>query len=559
MFRRIGWQMLLVGVGFLITAAILAYLAATYTTEFRPANGGTYIESVGGYPQSLNPLLSFYNDADSDVVSLVFSGMTRIGMSGAVEPDLAKSWEIDPSGITYTFQLNPNVLWHDGYYFTANDVLFTIGLLQDPDYPGPPDIGALWRSVEVSKKDDYTVQFVLAEPYAPFLDYTTVGLLPAHKLNGVRAADLPTLEFNRQAIGTGPFRMMEVETAEGQITMMSFKRFPRYYGPEPYLENIVLRFYPTSRAAFEAYQDGIVEGISRITLDVLPQAFADADLKLHSAETAEMVMVYFNELVTDTLPFNSTPVRQALFYALDRQAIVDKVLMGQAILPQTPLLPGTWAYKTEGMPSYTYNPQQALLLLQEAGWRRTQPTGILQNTAGVPLVFSLMVANEDQDLAVAREIVAQWARIGVSATVQGVPPLAFTGVLESRSYQAALAHLVLAGDPDPYPFWHETQALPGQGQNYAGFQHRRISEVIEQARVTINPDQRLALYQEFQQLFMTEVPAIPLYVPVYTYAIDVRVNGDQIGPLMRTGDRFRTIANWYVLQRRVVASQQQAP
>ena len=134
--------MLLVGVGFLITAAILAYLAATYTTEFRPANGGTYIESVGGYPQSLNPLLSFYNDADSDVVSLVFSGMTRIGMSGAVEPDLAKSWEIDPGGITYTFQLNTNVLWHDGFYFTADDVIFTLGLLQDPDYPGPPDIGA---------------------------------------------------------------------------------------------------------------------------------------------------------------------------------------------------------------------------------------------------------------------------------------------------------------------------------------------------------------------------------------------------------------------------------
>ncbi|HQE94186.1 MAG TPA: ABC transporter substrate-binding protein [Anaerolineae bacterium] len=557
MFRRIGWQMLLVGMGFLIAAAVLTYLATTYTTEFRPANGGTYVESVGGYPQSLNPLLSLYNDADSDVVSLVFSGMTRMGMSGAVEPDLAKSWEIDPSGITYTFQLNPNVLWHDGYYFTADDVLFTIGLLQDPDYPGPADIGALWRSVKATKKDDYTVQIALEEPYAPFLDYTTVGLLPAHKLSGIRAADLPALEFNRQAIGTGPFRMTEVETEAGQITSITFKRFPRYYGTAPYLENIVLRFYPTPRAAFEAYQDGIVEGVARITLDILPQAFTNENLKLHSAETAEMVMLYFNESVTDTLPFNTTQVRQALFYALDRQAIVDNVLMGQAIIPQTPLLPGTWAYNTEGVPLYTYNPQQALDLLAEAGWRRDPTTGILRHTAGVPLTFSLMVANEDQDLAVAQEIVAQWARIGVSATVQGVPPLAFSGVLESRSYEAALVHLVLPGDPDPYPFWHETQALVGQGQNYAGFQHRRISEVIEQARVTINPQQRLTLYHEFQQLFMGEVPAIPLYVPVYTYAIDMRVNGDQIGPLMHSGDRFRTVADWYVLQRRVVASRQQ--
>lgn len=559
MFRRIGWQMLLVGAGFLLTAMLLAYMATTYTTEFRPANGGTYIESVGGYPQSLNPLLSFYNDADSDVVALVFSGLTRIGMSGAVEPDLATGWDIDPSGITYTFNLNSGVLWHDGFYFTADDVLFTVALLQDPDYPGPPDIGALWRSVEAIKVDDYTVQFALQEPYAPFLDYTTVGLLPMHQLSNIRAADLPNLDFNRQPIGTGPFRLTEVQTEQGQIALLTLKRFPRYYGPEPYLENILLRFYPTARAAFEAYQDGVVEGVSRITLDILPQAFAEADLKLHSAATAEMVTLYFNGLVTDTLPFNDTQVRQALFYALDRQNIVDTVLMGQAVIPQTPLLPGTWAYATTGVPEYQYNPQLALDLLAQAGWRRVSAAEPLRNAAGVPLAFSLMASNDDQDLAVAREIVGQWARIGVSATVQAVPSLALTGLLESRSYNAALVHLIIPGDPDPYPLWHETQALPGQGQNYTGFQHRRISEIIEQARITINPDQRLALYQEFQQLFMQEVPALPLYVPVYTYAIDVRVNGDQIGPLMRTGDRFRTIADWYVLQRRVVASQQQQP
>lgn len=557
MFRRIGWQVLLVGMGFLITAAILAYIATSYTTEFRPARGGTYIESVGGYPQSLNPLLSFYNDADSDVVALAFSGLTRIGMRGEIEPDLATGWEIDPGGITYTFSLNRNVLWHDSIFFTADDVLFTTALLQDPDYPGPPDIGALWRSVDVIKVDDYTVQFALPEPYAPFLDYTTIGLLPVHKLSGIRAADLPNTEFNRQPVGTGPFRVSEVESAEGQITLINFKRYPRYYGPEPYLENIVLRFYPTPRAAFDAYRDGLVEGVARITLDTLPQAFAEENLKLHSVPTAEMTMLYFNGLMTETLPFNDTQVRQALLYAVDRQGIIDEVLMGQAIIPQTPLLPGTWAYTTEGVPEYPYEPQRAMELLTRAGWRRFSLNEPLRNAAGEPLAFSLMVTNDQVDQAIAQLIIEQWARIGVSVTVQSVPSLALNGVLESRSYQAALARLVIPGDPDPYPFWHETQALVGQGQNYAGFQNRRISEIIEQARITVNEQQRLDLYREFQQLFMTEVPAFPMYVPIYTYAIDNRVNGDQAGPLMRTGDRFHTIADWYVLQRRVVASQQQ--
>ncbi len=188
MFRRIGWQVLLVGIGFLVAATILLYMSETYTTEFRPAPGGTYVEGIGGYPQSLNPLLSFYNDADSDVVSLVFNGLTKLNRYSEVIPDLANEWSVDSTGITYTFKLRQDVLWHDGYYFTAEDVVFTIELLQDPDYPGPPDIGALWRTINVKQLDDYTVQFVLDEPYAPFLDYTTIGILPYHKLNGVRFA-----------------------------------------------------------------------------------------------------------------------------------------------------------------------------------------------------------------------------------------------------------------------------------------------------------------------------------------------------------------------------------
>ena len=533
-------------------------MAATYNTEFRPAPGGTYVESVGGYPQSLNPLLSFYNDADNDVVSLVYSGLTRLGMYGEVEPDLAVGWEIDFSGITYTFKLNRSALWHDGAYVTADDVLFTTSLLQDPDYPGPPDIGALWRSVQVIRVDDYTVQFALAQPYAPFLDYTTIPLLPAHRLSGIRAAMLPSLEFNRDPIGTGPFRVAErIETQEGQITQVTLRRFPRYYGEAPYIENILLRFYPTPRAAFEAYQDGLVEGISRIPTELLPEAFAEPNLNLHSATTSEMVMVYLNSFVTDTLTFDDTRVRQALFYGLDRQALVDNVLMGQAVLPETPLLPGTWAYSTEGVHTYRHDIAQAQSLLADAGWTREWVTDTLRDASGQPFAFSLLVANEQQDLAIARALVAQWSRLGISVTLEGVPPLALSGVLESRTYQAALARLVIPGDPDPYPFWHETQALPGQGQNYAGFRDRRISEIVEEARITVNRERRLQLYQEFQQRFMEEVPALPLFVPVYTYGVDARVNGEQIGPLMHTGDRFRTIANWYVLQRRVVVSIQE--
>jgi peptide/nickel transport system substrate-binding protein len=554
MFRRIGLQVLLVGVGFLFAAGMLAYLAATYTTEFRPAPGGTYVESVAGYPQSLNPLLSFYNDADSDVTALVFSGLTRMTMEGEVAPDLAQGWEIHPSGITYTFRLNPRAIWHDGTPVSADDVLFTVNLLQDPDYPGPPDIGALWQSVEAERVDDVTVRFVLPEPYAPFLDYTTIGLLPHHLLEGVPSASLPSLQFNLEPMGTGPFRLGDVIMEDRQITEINLKRFSRYYGRSPYVENLVLRFYPTPQAAFEAHRQGLVEGVARVPPQLLPQAWQSEELSFYSAPTAEMTMLYFNTALTDTLPFGDKQVRQALLHALDRRALVDEVLMGQGVVPDTPLLPGTWAYQPDEVPHYERDLERAAELLEEAGWTREGVTETLRNRRGAPLRFALIVADEPRDLAMGEAIVAQWASLGISATVETVPPLSLSGALETRNYQIALAHLVVPGDPDPYPFWHETQAYTGQ--NYTGFRHRRISEVIEQARRTVNRDERKALYAEFQQLFMEELPAIPLYVPIYTYAVDARTRNVQIGPLMRSGDRFRNVAEWYVLQRRVIVSEQ---
>ncbi len=164
-----------------------------------------------------------------------------------------------------------------------------------------------------------------------------------------------------------------------------------------------------------------------------------------------------------------------------------------------------------------------------------------------------MTVDSEPDHALAEAIAEQWRALGISVTVDAVPPLALGGALEGRSYEAALVRVALSGDPDPYPLWHETLAL--SGQNYTGFRHRRISEVIEQARRITDRQERRRLYHEFQQLFMDEVPALPIFVPIYNYAVDQRVHNVQLGPLMRPSDRFRSIADWYVLQRRVIVSE----
>lgn len=552
MGRTVRWPALLIGAGVTLLAIALVYLAFTYTTITVPAAGGTYVEGVAGSPHAINPLLAAYNDVDRDLCALVYSGLTRMNGRGEVEPELALKWEISLDGLTYIFHLRSGLHWPDGAPLTADDVLFTIGLMQDPDFPGPSDLGALWRTVQVFKDDDRTVRFVLSEPFAPFLDYTTIGLLPAHLLEGVRAADLPSLDFNLQPVGSGPFQVAEVETREGDMVSVLLKPNPEYYGPRPYLEGVRFRFYPSYQSAFRAFQAGEVEGVGRILLSELPQARQEADLNLYSAPLADQVLIFLNLAKKDELPFfQEKEVRQALLYSLDRQALVDGVLEGQAIVAHSPILAGTWAYY-EGIHRYEYDPQKARALLDGAGW--TLPPGSRVRIKGeLGLSFTLLSSTDPVQVAIAQEVARQWQAIGVDVNAVAVPPLELGDALERRDYQAALVELALPGNPDPYPLWHQTQITTGQ--NYAGLDHRRISEVIETARITADPTRQAAMYREFQELFADEVPAVLLYQPIYTYGVDRKVQGVQIGPLMYPSDRLATISSWYIATRRVIVSQ----
>jgi len=553
--RSVRLQVLFIGLGMALAGVLLIYLALTYTTIQVPTVGGTYVEGVAGTPLHINPLLSAYNEADEDLCALVFSGLTRFNGRGEVEPDLATGWEVSLDGLTYVFYLRTGVRWHDGAPFTADDVLSTIELMQDPDYPGPPHIGDLWRTVQVEKVDNHTVRFTLSEPFAPFLDYTTIGILPAHLLEDVHAADLPGLDFNLSPVGTGPFQVEEVEIVEGEVASVLLRRNAHYYGPGPLLEYIRLRFYPTRQTILRAYEAGEVEGVSRVTLEDLPQARALEDLNLYSAQMARYSLVFLNLAREEELPFfQDVEVRQALLYGLDREGLIEQVLDGQGIVAHSPIVADTWAYDEE-VRQYPYDPEQAAALLDEAGW--TLPAGSSVRRRGdQTLSFTLLASTDPVQAAVAEEVARQWGELGVQATVVPTSTVAVQDALERRDYQAALVELALPGDPDPYPLWHQTQITAGQ--NYAGLDHRRISEIIETARIVTDRQYRTSLYHEFQEVFAEEVPAILLYHPIYTYGVDQKVQGVQIAPLMYPSDRFATVNRWHVAWRRVIVSQEEA-
>src|SRR5512139_1890907 len=163
--RHIRWQVVIIACGVALLATLLIYVALSFSTSTFPAQGGTYIEGMVGQPQAINPLLCSVNGVDRDLCSLVFNGLLRLDAHGLPQPDLAARLpEISPDGLIYTVTLRSDVRWHDGQPFTADDVLFTINLIKDPNFPGSEDLSQLWRTVEISRVNAYNLSFTLQEP-----------------------------------------------------------------------------------------------------------------------------------------------------------------------------------------------------------------------------------------------------------------------------------------------------------------------------------------------------------------------------------------------------------
>ena len=545
--RHLRWQLLLALAGVLLLATILGYSTYSLATVLVPDQGGVFREGVAGNPKYLNPLLCDATDIDLDLCHLLYRGLTAIDKYGRVVPDLAQDWTIEDAR-TYTFRLKSDQYWHDGVPVTVDDLLFTVSVLKDPDVFSLPDLTSLWRAVEVEQVDQWTVRFRLAEPYAPFLDYTAIGLLPKHIWERVPPAELATKPLNATPIGNGPMRVVTMAADHVRLEPNHF-----YRGRQPYLTALELRFYPNHASLFTAFVNGEIDGISH----VLPQDLAIAaqrdDLNLFSAMQSEYLSIVFNLANPDAPFLQDKAVRQALYYGLDRKRLVDEVVGGQGIIAHSIVMPENWAYNPN-VKTYDYDPARAAQLLDEAGWIDSDGDGV-RDKDGIALRFLLYANDDPTRQALIEQIAAGWRSLGVDATPT---PVTFAGLvadfLNPRRFDAALVGWEIAGDPDPYPLWHSTQAAGG-GQNYSGWANAEADEVMEQARAISDEAQRRALYGRFQDVFAEEAPALLLYYPVYTYGVSARVHNVQIGPLNQPSERFATFADWYMLTRRVPANQ----
>jgi peptide/nickel transport system substrate-binding protein len=512
-----------------------------------PATGGVYIEGLVGQPSRFNPLLEDFNPIDGDVNRLVFSGLLKHDSWGNPQPDLAQDWGMNVNGDVFNVTLFETAVWHDGEPVTTADVVFTIESMLEPDMPVAPDIKVLWDSVEVVVFDDYNMQFRLSEPFVPFTDYLDFGILPEHLLSGLSVQQLIDAPFNLSPVGSGPYRYEELLLTDGQVSGVVLTAFEDFYRDRAFIDQVVFRYFETSAAAFEAYLNDEIIGIGQVDADTLPAVLNEASLNVYTARMPQMSVVLLNLDNGAVAFFQDVNIRKALITALNRPWMISQALDGQGIVADSPILPGSWAYY-DAVETFPYNAQSALDMLRVDGWVIPSSGGAVREKDGVRLSFELVFPDTPVHAALAALIRDYWAEIGVDV---GLVPVAYevllTDYLEPRSYEAALVDLNLSGspDPDPYPFWHQSQAAAGQ--NYSQWNDRRGSEYLEQARVSANFQSRLRFYRNFQVHFTRELPAIPLFYPVYNYAVGEQVQGLSLGAIYAPSDRLINLPTWFLV------------
>lgn len=549
--KRLRWQILIVILA-LGAIAVLLFSQKPVVTETtfeipEPVAGGAYSEALIGEFVRFNPVLDFYNAADRDVDRLIFSSLVRFDATGLAQSDLAESWGISRDGTIYNISLNPEAVWHDGEPVTATDVVFTVDLLRSPELPIPDDLLHMWEDIEVEALDDHWVQFRLPEPFSPFLDYLSFGILPVHILGGLNPDELIDAPFNLSPVGSGPYSFNRMIVENGEIAGVALLAFEDHYGGRPFIDELTFRYYPSDVAGLEAYRAGDVQGIGRIDPEAFGETSLDADLNLYTGRLPRISIIFLNLDNPDVPFFQEVEIRRALLVGINRQRLIDRVLSGQAAIADGPILPNTWS-SFGGVERVPYNAESALKIIKQAGYTIPAEGGTARvNEDGVRLAFTLAHPNTPEHTALAELIKQNWADLDIDVELIALPyESLIDDYLEPRLYEAALVDISLSRtpDPDPYPFWHQTQAA--NGQNYAMWNDRQASEYLEQARIIVDPTERARLYRNFQVRFANELPALPLYHPMYTYAVNKQVQGVRMGPLFDSSDRFTTILSWYL-------------
>ncbi|HBG81927.1 TPA: hypothetical protein DDW69_03740 [candidate division CPR2 bacterium] len=507
-----------------------------YFKVSEPDFGGVYSEGVTGTVDNLNPVFASTNSTNSEVSSLIFSGLTKYNELREIVPDLAYNWTVSDDGKEYTFSLRRNAKWHKSNEFVkAQDVVFTVNAIQNPDTRSP--LKENWRGVQAKVQDDWTVKFVLPHPNYSFLELTTVGIIPESSFKEVPAKNMSVSKFNLDPIGSGPFEFESLsEKQHGQeLTLIASND----YFPHPaFLDKIVFKTFKEKSDLLKAYSKKDIYGIAGLTLEDYETSKKFNNLNYIEMQLPRYVALFFN--VKDGI-FSDVNLRKAISKAINKDALIsDTKILG--MVTNYPILPGLVGYSKD-IPKITQNLEETNKILDDAGWKKE---GDFRKKGDKILEFEVITNNSLELKRASENIKNQLKPLGINVVIKDVDiNVLQQEYIKPRRYQAILIGESLGADSDLYGYWHSTQ-ITDPGLNLSQFANDKLDKYLEAARQSKDEGLKRDKLIAAQKIIQNEMPAVFLYNPSFIYAVNKNFKGVKHVKMIDPSSRFNGIYDWFV-------------
>ena len=470
-----------------------------------PVQGGTAAIAVLSDFQAFNPVTNTHLTTDDVVKHMLFTPLIQYDERLQPVPWLAERWELADTAVT--FFLRRDVRWHDGQPVTAEDVKFTFDMAKDPATASL--LGSAYMNMvrEATVVDPHTVRFSFVAPHAQALDGFWWPPLPRHLLQGVPAEELSRHAFNRQPVGSGPFRFVQWQPNQS-VTFQANPDFPEGLGGRPNLERVVFRVVPEATTMVTELINGTADMIGYTLLpDQAAQIRNQSGVELRHYPSREFTFFAWN----NTRPlFQDARVRRAMTMGVNRQQIIDGLLQGFAV-PATGMIPSWSPMHTELQP-HPYDPAAARRLLEEAGWRDANGDGIAEKD-GRPLRFVLTINSANRLHADIAQVMQQQLR-QVGADVQ-IRPQEFQSMLQqykAREYDAVLANWSLdTFKVDPTPLFSCAEAQVPNSANRTGYCNPQADALMTRGLRATDPAQAKQIWAQYSQILHQDQPITFLY------------------------------------------------
>jgi len=534
------------------------------TAALDPVVSRPYREGVVGHPTSISPLTA-RTQADRDLVALVFSGLVKNGPSGTLLPDLAESWTVDDTGATWTFELREDARWHDGEPVTAEDVVFTIRTLQDPEYTGPS--AGSWKDATVEAIGSRTVVFTVANPLGGFLQAATQPIAPAHLLASVPVATLSDDPFGQRPIGSGPFALVRLDaeaaelvpaavvTASGEVPALPSPAIvdslatpaptARPTIAMPNLAGIEFRYFDDAASLAAAYRVGDLDGASGLPPAIAGELAALPGNRMLRYPGSTLTAVLIN-LRPNRHVFTSPAIRTGVLAAIDRPALIGAAFAGAAGAANGPIPPTSPLFDPGAADPVLFDRDAAQRALKAAGWKKLD-NAWRRSGDSEPLTFELLSPDAESNpglFAAAAAVAADWKYIGIQVTHVPLPPGEFvTGRLATADFTVAVADVTIGLDPDLYPLLASTQTLTG-GSNVIGLQDPALDRLLVAARKPGTPAERTAAYAALQVQLAKGQYLLPLAFADEAIVVRDTLQGPQLRQVADRSDRFWDVLTW---------------